>query len=1558
MLARFFLPALLGCLFLFAAPGTAAAQRLESFPSDPQRFLESMDSLMSSTGNERAEKSFRNFSGLFIAVFDETEQRLIMDQADLMQQKRLRVSPHFAEYLETLDALGSAKSVEAPDNVVKTWHGVLRKTMENPDFRVNDLSALLTFTRAFAQERRLHPSAEGTNWFTPRGEAVWSYDGKPLLKVTGTDLTAVSNGDSLTIKDTGGTLDILAGTWTGTGGRVDWQRTGLPAEVYADLNSYHLETKRSLYEADDAVLHYPQYFAGGQLKGQFTDKLVAGNIKSGGSYPRFVSSDGYVEMDNVGENISLRGSFQLEGSTVYATSTGNRKAEVEVMITDKDKKPKLIGRSGRFAVKRGERVVGEGVATTIYFDQDSLFHPSVNLRIDVEEQVVKLSRGNSGSDANPFYHSLNRVNLDADYIDIYLEQDSMVVGKPTVSFAEKKDVKITSDDYFSASDYFRIQNISSVNPLALMLALRKERLTNYLDADDLAQRINPKFTAQNIQSMLYDLAAEGFVNYEPEENLVEVKDKVEHYVMADRAAKDYDQLQIVSQSDSANAEINLRTGRLFVRGAKPLELNKKKRVAIKPLDGRLVMLGDRNIDFAGTIYAGNTLMEGKDLHFQYQPYQIAMDSVRYFDLFIPNEEGTELLSLTSRIEHLAGTLLIDAPNNKSGKENVKIFPALESKGSSYVYYDEEKTEEGAYGRDSFFFEIKPFTLEHLHVFGRDYLKFPGKLVSGGVFSDIDETLLVQDDNSLGFTTETDPKGEQLYGERGTYAGAITLSNKGLRGSGKLSYIGAEINSEDLVFRPNGTTGSADAFVMEEERGTREVPQIRGEGVKIDWRPYVDSMYVRSVGDAPFALYQENDHKFDGMLILTPDGVRGDGTLDWSAAALTSADIDFGAYSARADTSDVKIKSLAGDDRLALQTNNVISDLDFDKQVGTFESNDDKLKTTLPYNQYLTSINKFDWDMAGASVTFKSGEFGKGRFTSIHPDQDSLTFEGDEAFYDLTTSLLRIEGVPFVTTADAFVYPDSNRIRIEPDAKMTTLTNARIVADTANQYHVINRATVIVEGRRKYRASGFYEYNLEDGRQQEFELQDIVGQPIGKGKYEEKLTTTRAEGAITDSMQFYIDRLTRFRGKILLDAGSKNLQFEGHAQLETDKIRPKWFSVNSEGDRKDLALDINSPQDLEGFPLHTGYYLSKEQREVYPSFIQTLTFRKDRPILPIVGVFKYDKEKDRFIFGDSTRVMGAADSTGLSAAALKGNRLVFDNAEGNASGDGKLNLGSELKYVKVTAAGRIASELPPPPADEPEEEETPAAEAPPSDIMTFEETIAAEDTTGTADSLLAPVDIPLPPVNIQAMAAIDLILPANLLKIIATDFTSASFATPGINVLGDQEFYRGALVNLFPAGKELDETLANMALGYIDLPKKINPHTLLFSRLPMRWSPEYQSFVTTEKESGLISIAGESINKTVEIHVEMKMPSGGDDRLYIYLKSPSELYYFLGFKDGILNVTSNNTVFMDNLESMKGKDLVMKMEDGETYEILPVELSTASTFLRRVGAAFSGAAARD
>lgn len=1498
------------------------AQRLEEFSENPSEFMSQLGSFMTSGKQKALEETFKEFELVFKSgMFDEAEVGQILKTSNSMLSLRMTANPYFGDYF---GALLKAKQGMSEKTAFEEWHQVVIDLLNDKDNRTNkDFRNFLKFSSTFFEHRAIRYSDTGTSWYSSTDKFTFAYeDNQALVNFEELDLVAVRKLDSLLIYETAGAFYPTEGIWKGKGGKASWEKAGLDPGVYVELTNYEMEVKKSLYKVDTAYLHYPLFFGSESIMGTFSDKLVSGSDVTGATYPRFESYKSRLEVDNFGQGVEYRGGMRLQGTTLYGF--GSKEERARITLLDNDDEVIFKGDSELFTIRREERIVGERVEAVLYFDGDSLYHPSVNLRFEIPTKEIQLSRGQRGSDRNPFFDSLHEINIDAETINAYIGKDSIVIGKPAVSISSKEDVYFESFGYFNLRDFERFQNIATSNPIAIMKATAEREGTNFIDANLLATRINSRFTVDNIQSLLYNLVGEGFINYDNDKQLVEVKEKVFHYTNASRKQVDYDALRIKSATRGTNAVFNLKDDFIQVEGVNNIEFSPQQKVAIVPNEKQVTLKTHRDMDFNGRIYAGYSILEGKDFQFDYDKFIIELDSVDYFDLYVPTGEADrdkdrEQVALGSRIEQLKGVLLIDAPSNKSGKDDIAMFPSLRTRGYSYVFYegiDSIKT----YPRDSFFFQLEAFSFNQLDSYSAKDIKFTGTMKSASIFPDFTETLKLRDEDlSLGFVTETPEKGYPAYKGKGNYTGAISLSNKGLQGQGDLKYLNASINSEDIQFMPKQTLASAERFDLEEIRGGIEVPQVRGEEVKIDWRPYRDSMYVTPRKE-PFALFKDNNHTFQGVMILTPDGLKGNGLFDWDKASMRSNLFSFGAFSADADTTDLSIKAFdAGE--LALTTSNVKGAVDFDDQIGTFKANDEFLVTTLPYNQYITSMNEFDWDMKEETITFKTEENKLGTFTSIHQEQDSLEFKGKAAFYDLKSSELNISGVPFIVAADAFIYPDSGYVEIQPGGYMSKLENSKIIADTINQYHVINRASIEILGRRMYKANGFYEYNIGD-REQEIDLQNIVGQPVGKGSWRQKRMVTRATGKVKEIDDFYIDHKTGFKGTISLNAESKNLKFDGFARLDADKLNKSyWFTISNEGDKNDLAIRFDEPKNFEGDPLKTGLFLSKETTRIYPRVMAPLSFRKDRAIFPVTGILKYNKEKDQFLFGDSLKVVSNEG---------RGNKLIFKNKTGQVEAEGKFNIGSGLKYIKVDAAGFATTEIPPAPIEEKEID---------TDMM------AAEDDSTS----MMPNIIPEIPLDADLMAGVQLIVPEALMKLLVADVQSNSFDARNITYLTDINFYKKAAFELFPANKEIKEAVDGISSGFLDIPKKFNPYTFLFSRLKLKWDPDYQSFLTKEKRVGVTSINGEPVNKMLECFIEFKMPSNEDDRLYIYLKSPNELYYYFGFKQGILEVTSNNPSFMEALTGLKNKDLVQKMSDGETYEIQAVEPSVAKIFLRRVQA---------
>ena len=180
----------------------------------------------------------------------------------------------------------------------------------------------------------------------------------------------------------------------------------------------------------------------------------------------------------------------------------------------------------------------------LYFNEDSLYHPTVNIKLDIPDMEMELYRGKGGSDRNPFYNSLHQINIDVDKLEWHMDTDSLLLGTSAVSFANQSKVVFESLKFFEEGDFRRIQNISTNNPLFTIRHVADEEGSRILSANNLAAKINPRFDYSNIQSLLYDLVARGFINYDSDEQLVEVKEKVFHYTDANAKKVDYDVLKI------------------------------------------------------------------------------------------------------------------------------------------------------------------------------------------------------------------------------------------------------------------------------------------------------------------------------------------------------------------------------------------------------------------------------------------------------------------------------------------------------------------------------------------------------------------------------------------------------------------------------------------------------------------------------------------------------------------------------------------------------------------------------------------------------------------------------------------------------------------------------------------------------------------------------------------------------------------------------------------------------------------------------------------------------
>ncbi|MFN0216228.1 MAG: hypothetical protein ACKVT2_18365 [Saprospiraceae bacterium] len=1488
----------------------------QKFPENTNEFVDKLGEFMTLSKRPDMVESFTVFKRKHKDnAFSEGEMKHIISVANLMGNQNLQAFPYFKNYI---NALVSSKN--DPDTTLfRRWHSFVEESLAGLEKgRTKSAGQLLEFSVDFMQERALKSGEGGSaTWKIKGGKFDFAYsDREPMLVCTGVDLIGTRKTDSVTIKNTSGIFKPFLQVWTGDSGKVSWAEAGMDSSIYALLTKYKVEVQKPLFSCDTATLFYPLYFKEG-IKGSFENNIVvrpkAASAKADSlrdvQFPRFQSFEKVLKINRIGDNIEYLGGFKLSGNSLYGYGTGHEPAQMTVY--NKKREKVFHGKSQLFIIRRGVSVVSENVDAKLFMDADSLFHPAADFRIDIPKQIITLLRGEKGSSRNPFYSSFYNMNLNTDKLAWHLNSDSLEIGGHTGIKGVSKRVEFESSNYYDPSVYLQMQGLASHNSVSTLYSLwqktdkDKEDNGRIVTDNQFAMEINPNFDYSSIQSLLAQMVEQGFINYYFSRHEIELRDKCLHYALASQGKKDFDAINIISESTGSNAKLNLKTKETEIYDVKKLELSQRQKVALIPNENELTLLKNRDMRFGGRLYAGLALFQGRDMSFVYDKFEVDFDSVQHLDFYIPtgleDKHGQPIANaMSSNIEHLSGALLVDAPNNKSGKEEMAIFPSLQSKKFSFVFYDQPKTQGGVYTRDSFYFRLDPFSFNGLDSYTKDQLKFNGQLFPATIFPPFKETIIVrEEDKSFGFIHKTPVTGYSTYSKKGNYIGSLDLSNKGLIGKGKLEYLTADIESEDLVFRPKQTTGTAKKFFMEEDRASKvKVPQARGEEVSVNWLPFKDSMYVTSKVKA-FELFKASGYTHKGILILTPSGLKGKGEFEWAEGKLSSKIISYGPFQASVDTGNLEIKSL-DQNGIALDSRNVDGDLDFDVQKGQFKANLQTASTTLPLDKYLTSMNEFTWNMKAKTIEFKADPNKPGRFVSIDPNQDTLAFEGKTALYDLKTNLLRVGGVKQIKSADAFVnIPDTSDIFIQPGGRMRTIYNAQIVADTISRYHTINRATVDIGGKKLYKATGYYEYNIP-GYNQEVFFNDI------QGKYQtitgsNRRVQTFATAEIPEKDSFRVDVKTLFKGDMILNSSTQNMTFKGYAQLNADKLpKTNWFTLQTEIDRKAPLFRIKLAKDPEDSPMVTGFYLSRETGEMYPRIMLPALQRVDRALIDCKQVYKYDPANDRFIFGDSLKVLGKSEL---------GPKLVFDNRVGTVQADGPLNIGSGLDLMHIKSAGRLKS-----------------------------------DYNSVTDSTYFSV-------TGEIISAFDIPIPAKLIDLMINEIKAAAFDAQPAIYNTNMAFYQPALHEFVSDEKDWEETLSNARLNAILLPRKDDKFAIVLGRQSVTWNKEYTSFFTLEDRIPLISIAGQPINKSLNIMVQYKMPNTGNDALGIYIKPSADLWYLFVYQNtdegGALSITSSSPRFNDLLASLKGKDIKMKMADGKTLEVVPVDAAEGPKFVNKV-----------
>jgi hypothetical protein len=718
-------------------------------------------------------------------------------------------------------------------------------------------------------------------------------------------------------------------------------------------------------------------------------------------------------------------------------------------------------------------------------------------------------------------------------------------------------------------------------------------------------------------------------------------------------------------------------------------------VAIYPKNQKIVMKKDRDFSFAGTVKAGLFTFYGEAFKFSYDTFKISLSNINSLEIKVQTEERNMyndpvLALLQNKIEIITGDLYIDDRNNKSGLQNFPQYPIFESYENSFVYYDEPEIFDGVYKKDSFYFELDPFVIDSLDNFSVEGLRFDGKFYSSNIFPPFRDAIYKRPDFSLGFRRNTPEEGFPLYSGKGTYYNIIDLSNKGLKGSGTLDYLTTSTKTDSIIFFPDSTKILAKDFTIAQKSTGIEFPELASTDVYITWLPYEDIMKAEPT-KGPFNMFGNNS-LFSGSIIIKPTGLSGGGIMNLEKAELRSNLFSFNANSFSADTTSFSLKSLNKTD-FNFITENLKGKIDFSSQSGNFSSNESLTIARFPKNLYVSYLDKFDWNIAKDELEIvsspqvdttasleikklaelKDDDLPGALYMSIHRSQDSLRFTSTKAIYSLRDSTILASEVEYIKVADALVYPYEKDVTIGHMAKINTLQNAEIIANSENRFHRIYNAKVNIKGRYNYTGTGDYDYEDENGDIQNIHYTDI---------FVDSSFQTVAKGKINIEDNFTLSPVFQFQGDAILYANRKYLTFKGGVKLEHNcpETSKHYAFFESEINPDSVYIPIsNTTQSVKGRDLFAASFITKDSSHIYSRFIDRRRDPNDVALIRATGFLIYNKNSNKYIVAEKSK-LDDPDTTGNLINLHKD--FCIQHAEG------KIDLGIELGQVKLNQAGSV------------------------------------------------------------------------------------------------------------------------------------------------------------------------------------------------------------------------------------------------------------------------------
>ncbi len=1210
--------------------------------------------------------------------FTVEEQRSIWQIAKQIQSKRLRPYPYLYDYLYNINLL--AETHRTPEEF-RAWQRYADEQVKSR--KLYDFSHFLDFSKNLLERHILYKKATAS-WHFRRADFVLHYDTAFYVRFSHLNLVKASHNDSIMIMQTRGTFVYPSSRWKGEGGRLVWNRfaTGW-SEKYTIADSYHFSLNTNVINIDSVVLTFPERLGKQAVTGRLTDRVLTGKPGENSVYPRFVSYDSRIFIPEIYPQVSFRGGVELEGKNLYGVSINSTKPEIIFKLKNE---PVVTLYANRFTFGK-DKLTSSNTSARIFLNNDSIYHPRLTLRYDVPDKRLQLY---TLSDIQiPFFDSYHKMDLYVPALVWNLKADS-IIFKKLRGINDKQPARFESDRYFNVREFYELQGIDELNPLYVVQNFMKMYSTQRISVAALSAFMNK--SPDQAEDLLMRLSNKGFVAYDAETKTAVATKRLQYFLDAKAGRTDYDVIHFNSEEKlKPNASLNLKNLSLNIYGVSRIFISDSQQVYIYPYNKKIAVHKNRDFTFSGKVNAGLFHFYARKSTFVYDSFLINMNYVDSLAFGVWKKDTIRnrryVMPVKQPLQKLTGKLYVDLPFNKSGLLHVPQYPKFTSESECYVYYNRPPLQDSTLLPGRFFYRVSPFVFDSLMTFKTDGLAFQGSLVSDSIFPPISQPLRVMPDYALGFVYRTSPGGLPAYGGKAQYFDTLTLDMKGFHGSGTLHYLTTSVQAKDFRFYPDSLLAQkARYFKGKTDSTTYHFPSVQCDSVTLAWNTDTNVMQVKSAGPS-FKMYGNSLLK--GSITLSPERFTGKGHYAFGHADISSHHFLFTDRSLNADSANFILKNPdTGDTTFVAR--NYRAQIDFGQQKGWFTHLNKNSFLTFPFNRYISTLDEVEWliDQDKLSLSSTRNEvyarldsLNRKQLTAFHlpgpefisilPEDDSLRFYAQKAFYNIGQYTIDAEGVKLIKTADAAVFPGNEAVTILQKGKLAPLEGADILTDTAHFYHNIYDARVQILSRKSYTASGKLDYKDMNGTVQPIAMTDVHVDSAGH---------TVAVGAIPKGEIFFLSPEYFFTGKVIMHAGDPLLHFRGGYQLNEDCVdnTGNWMAVDQDLDPNHIAFRFSkSSKTADSLPALFGLAYSFQYHNYYPLVLQALKSPSDEVLVSATGNLTINQKSGSFVMTTEER---------LKNNDLQPNRIELDSKNCQLKGDGIFNLGMKNHMFKTKCIG--------------------------------------------------------------------------------------------------------------------------------------------------------------------------------------------------------------------------------------------------------------------------------